>query len=295
LKQLLSHVVAQTDAQPFVWRVRGKDGGFLRFSGVAKAFPHPQAQRELDIECVARREERADAGATDGPGPEHFGFMLAHELSQPLTSVATSARAGVRLLSQDPANLEELKEALELAAGEAEQAAQTIHGLRQLALRQKPGRSSVELPTLLRECLERCPPPAGYSAEWSFADNLPEIFVDRVQLGLVFLNLVKNAFEAMQDNPPSARRLAIQASHDQSHVHIAVGDAGPGFPLEAAKRGWRPFHSTKRQGMGLGLALCQWIIQAHGGQLTFSPSSETVIQVTLPIGEKSHENEEPSA
>src|SRR5262249_28050740 len=158
--------------------------------------------------------------------------------------------------SQDPANLDELKQALELAAGQAEQAARMIHGLRQLALRQKPGRSWVELPSLLRECLERCPPPAGYSVEWSLADNLPKIFVDRVQLGLVFLNLIKNAFEAMQDNPPSARRLAIQASHDKSHVHIALGDAGPGFPLEVAKRGWQLFHSTKRQGMGLGLTLC---------------------------------------
>src|SRR5262249_49362120 len=129
-KRLLSHVVAQTDVQPFVWQVRAKDGGLVRFSGVAKAFPHPQTQRELDIECVARPEESKEDSAANGPGPEHFGFMLAHELSQPLTSVFTSARAGVRLLSQDPANLDELKQALELAAGQAEQAARMIHGLR---------------------------------------------------------------------------------------------------------------------------------------------------------------------
>jgi two-component system sensor kinase FixL len=224
--------------------------------------------------------------------------VLAHELNQPLMSVATAARAGVRLLNQEQADRTELVEALEMAAIQAEQAAFVIRALRQLAVGKKPARVLVELEPLVKESLQRSPAPVeGSSLELVIPAHFPKILVDPAQFGLALVNLIKNCFEAMQDVAPDARRLLIEASHDDRHVQITLRDAGPGFPGGATERWLGPFQSSKREGMGIGLTLSHWIVQAHGGQLTIPTSSPqgTVFQISLPLGEESHEHEKPTA
>ena len=132
--------------------------------------------------------------------------------------------------------------------------------------------------------------------ELTIAADFPKIFVDPILLGLVIINLVKNAWEAMQDIPVSGRRLAIQAFRKQHQAVITLRDAGPGIPAGQAESCWQPFQSSKTQGMGMGLALSRWIVEAHGGQLTVDPSATqgTVFHISLPLGEESHENEKPS-
>lgn len=289
LAHFLAEVASRDTAARFCWHVRAKAGHFVQMVGLGQAFPHPHC-KEREVECLARPADQAELISTDRPTSEHFGSMLAHELSQPLTSVAMAARAGVRLLNQEVADRSELLDALELAANQAEEAAFVMRALRQLTVGQKPGRALVEIGSLVKESLQRSPYPVEESClELIIPANFPKILVDPVQMELALVNLVNNAFEAMKDIAPDARRLVIEASHDDRYAHLTLRDAGPGFPPGAADRWLKPFESSKGQGMGMGLTLSRWIVQAHGGQLTISKSSPqgTVFHISLPLGEES--------
>lgn len=265
------------------------------------AFPKRDNRWEASVagptRARAKQLPQPDVASAVPPAPEHFGFILAHELTQPLTAVATAARAGVRLLRQNQVDREELIDALNQAAMRAEQAACLIASLRELARGRAPGRSWIELRSLLDECLGNGIDQFNLGqVDFAIPADLPKLWADRVQLGLVFLNIVENALQAMGDLPVSARRLWIRAVSAAGFVTIEIGDAGPGLSPGQAQRMFEPLHTSKPQGMGLGLALCRWIVEAHEGTLTASqsPHEGAVFHITLPLGRDNHENEKPS-
>jgi signal transduction histidine kinase len=98
--------------------------------------------------------------------------------------------------------------------------------------------------------------------------NLPLIFADRIQLQQVILNLLMNAVEAMSENTDRRRELLVRTGVDESGgIMVAVRDSGPGVAPENLAHLFTPFYTTKPQGMGMGLAICRSIIEAHGGRL----------------------------
>src|SRR5262249_34357228 len=120
-------------------------------------------------------------------------------------------------------------------------------------------------------------------AELALEPNLPPAAIDPVQLQLVVLHLVRNAHEAMAG---AARgTIAIDARRMGNAVEIAVADNGPGVAPEAAATVFQPFKSTKPDGLGLGLAICKAIVEAHDGRLWYEPgvSGGAVFRFTLPI------------
>jgi C4-dicarboxylate-specific signal transduction histidine kinase len=117
-----------------------------------------------------------------------------------------------------------------------------------------------------------------------FAEQIPHVTGDRIQLLQVLLNLILNAADAMAANPPDSRRLYISTQVNQDAVRVAVRDEGPGLS-ENVDVLFEPLYTTKPQGLGMGLAICRSIIGSHGGRLWAENHSEkgAVFSIEIPI------------
>jgi signal transduction histidine kinase len=114
--------------------------------------------------------------------------------------------------------------------------------------------------------------------------NGPVLLVDTAKIQRVFVNLVKNAVDAM----PEGGELVIRSSESNDICEITFADSGRGIPQETLDQIWRPLYTTKAKGIGLGLAICKRIVEAHGGSITANsaPGKGSTFAVTLPIGPK---------
>jgi signal transduction histidine kinase len=123
----------------------------------------------------------------------------------------------------------------------------------------------------------------GVTVTTSLAPDLGSICGDGVQLQQVLLNLVMNACDAMAENEPGQRRLALRTLVAESGLQIEVSDTGRGLPGGAAERVFERYYSTKPNGLGLGLSVCRTILDAHGGTLfaAANPDGGTTFTCTL--------------
>ena len=125
------------------------------------------------------------------------------------------------------------------------------------------------------------------------ANDLPNVWGDRVQLQQVILNLTMNAIEAMSDATDGSRELSISTSKAEAEgVLVTVSDSGPGLPHTDPERVFEAFYTTKASGLGMGLSICRSIIEAHGGRLRAAPNQTrgAVFSITLPAWDDSLEN-----
>ncbi len=116
--------------------------------------------------------------------------------------------------------------------------------------------------------------------------ELPPLFVDRIMVEQVVLNLVKNGIEAMQGFAADRRELDVEAHvADDRHVELSVSDRGHGLPADAGNKLFVPFYTTKTQGMGMGLNICRSIVEYHDGRLWAEdrPGGGSTFRLTLPI------------
>ena len=125
--------------------------------------------------------------------------------------------------------------------------------------------------------------PLALRLRFEFDDYARYVWVNRVQIQQVIVNLIRNAVEAMADQEPREVTLVTRALDDAT-IEIAVADIGPGIPGDIAGRLFEPFVSNKHDGMGLGLSISRSIIEAHDGQLTMEPNpgGGTIFRFTLP-------------
>jgi len=214
---------------------------------------------------------------------------LAHELNQPLTAVASYLNGCRRLLERGAADEALLREGIERAAEQALRAGQIIRRLREFVSRGETERRPENLPKLVEEASALALVGAGETGvrvTYAFSPDCPAVVADKVQIQQVLLNLIRNALEAMHG--ASRRELVISTTpgHEQQ-VRVAVADTGPGIAPEVAEQLFRPFVSTKAQGMGVGLSVSRTIIEAHGGRLWAETNAEggTVFAFTLPAPE----------
>ena len=160
------------------------------------------------------------------------------------------------------------------AVAEALRAGQIIQGLRDFVRRGETERRIENVVTMIKEAGTLALTGAGSSGvhvRFDFDPNTMRVLVDRIQIQQVLVNLISNAIEAMAK---SARRelIVTTTSIDEETVEIAVADSGPGLPKEIAAHLFKPFVSTKPNGMGLGLSICRSIIESHGGSLGSEPN-----------------------
>jgi PAS domain S-box-containing protein len=213
---------------------------------------------------------------------------IAHEVNQPITGVLTNAHAALRFLGAQPVNLEEIRQILNDIVKGANRAGEIV-ARTSAFVKKTPQRKVVfDLNEAAREVLQLTRSEMiknGVSLTTRFASDLPPLDGDRVQLQQVLLNLVVNAIEAMTPEHNGARELVIATSLNGSgQVLVTVADSGPGLATKVAQHLFDAFYTTKSSGMGMGLAICRSIIEAHGGRIWASPNSPrgTVFEFEVP-------------
>ena len=216
---------------------------------------------------------------------------IAHEVNQPITAVVINAHAALRWLSAQPADLEEARNALGRIVDSGQRAGDVIGRIRALTKKapsQQKGpfdlnEAVLDVIALIRsEVIKN-----GVSLETQLAAGLPPIHGDRVQLQQVILNLIINAVEAMAGVDKGARQLQIITEANPESLLVTVRDLGPGLDPTNVDRIFEAFYTTKSDGMGMGLAICRSIVEAHEGRLwaTANTPQGAVFQFTLPSAE----------
>jgi signal transduction histidine kinase len=213
---------------------------------------------------------------------------IAHEVNQPIAATVSNAQAGLRWLDRQPPDLDEVRQALACIAEDGKRAGEVIAGIRELMKKAPSRKDRVEINGAIREVIELTRSEAvknGVSVQTELADGLPLTQGDRVQLQQVMLNLIVNAVEATSGVSEGSRELLISTRKaEPSGVRVAVRDTGPGLTPAALEHLFEPFHTSKPNGLGLGLSICRSIIEAHGGRLWASANVPrgAVFQFTLP-------------
>jgi PAS domain S-box-containing protein len=214
---------------------------------------------------------------------------IAHEVNQPVTAAVLNAEAALRWLAAQPPDLDKVREALSRIAEDGMRAGNIILGIRALINKVPPRQARFDINEAIREVTALTRGEAtktGVSVQTDLADGLPLIYGDRVQLQQVILNLIINAIEAMSGGAETPRALRISTGlAEPGDLLVAVRDSGPGLDPASLEHLFNAFYTTKSAGMGMGLAICRSIIQAHQGQLWASANEPrgAVFQFTLPV------------
>jgi PAS domain S-box-containing protein len=216
---------------------------------------------------------------------------IAHEVSQPIAAVVTNAQAGSLWLDAQPPNLEEVRQSLGYIVSDAMRAGDVIGRIRALVRKAPPQRVALEINEVVLEVIVLTHAEVAknrVSVRTQLADGLPRIHADRVQLQQVILNLIVNAVEAMSSVGSGGRELQISTSRNAPNgILVSLRDSGPGLDPKNVDYLFDAFYTTKAQGMGMGLAICRSIIEAHGGRMWAGANEPrgAVFQFTLPLEE----------
>jgi PAS domain S-box-containing protein len=219
-----------------------------------------------------------------------FGALtasIAHEVNQPLQGIITNASACVRMLDSSPPNVQGAIETARRTIRDGNRASEVVARLRKLFSKAN-GRServdlneaAAEVVALLASDLQR----HRVIVETDFAESLPTIAADRVQLQQVILNLLTNASEAMSTTQDRQRVVVIGTARDgDDRVRLSVRDAGVGLGIDDVEKLFRPFFTTKDSGMGIGLSVSRSIIESHNGRLWVEPNTDVGVTFIFAI------------
>jgi PAS domain S-box-containing protein len=202
-----------------------------------------------------------------------FGALtasIAHEINQPLSGIITNANTCLRMLAAAPPNIDGALETARRTIRDGARATEIVLRLRKLYARETERGDNVDLNAaaaevvaLLSSDLQR----SHVTVQTEYAEDLPAITADRVQLQQVILNLLTNAADAMSDVRDRQRRVTIRTSRDgERGIVLSVHDVGAGIAADAEEV-FQPFFTTKTNGMGIGLSVSRSIIESHGGRL----------------------------
>jgi C4-dicarboxylate-specific signal transduction histidine kinase len=243
----------------------------------------------LTLATEALREAQVDLAHVDRIATiGRLTASIVPEVTQPIAAIITNAQAARHFLKRQPPDLDEIREVLDCIVTEAYRASDVIYRIRGLFKETRPKRERAEINEAIRDVLELTRGEAtksGVSVRTQFAEPSPVVQADRVQLQQVVLNLIFNAVEAMSGMHEGARELLICTEKAESNgALVAVRDSGPGLDPKSADRLFEAFYTTKVQGMGIGLAICRSIIEAHGGRLWARANVPcgAIFQFTLP-------------
>ena len=196
---------------------------------------------------------------------------LAHELNQPLAAAGNYMHAAERLLDK---NVEQAVVAISKAEAQFERTKTIIQRIRGFVGNRDSARTPEDVRAMIEEIIELArtnPRWRPIPVEFQIEDGLPPAGIDKVQIQQVVLNLLRNAYEAVE--PCENRHVTISAKRAGGGIEIRLSDNGPGLAPEIAEHLFRPFHTTKTGGMGVGLSLCRKIVEAHEGKLWHEPGN----------------------
>lgn len=220
---------------------------------------------------------------------------IAHELNQPLTAITNYVTGARRTL----ASMENKKDAsacaqdmMEKAAIQTLRAGAIVKSLGDFVKKRASNRTLENLNKVVEEAIALGFVGAADSNVKLHLDldsTLPPAMIDRIQIQQVLINLIRNSIEAMTSMELAERKqLSVTTTHEQPNFALmTISDTGPGLPAKVSKNLFRPLLTTKERGMGMGLAICRSIVDAHGGNIWTSPGSShgTNFYVRLPLSD----------
>jgi signal transduction histidine kinase len=212
----------------------------------------------------------------------------AHEIKQPISAAIMDARTCLKWMLRDQPDIQEAREAAARIIGDVTRASEIINRTRSLFKKGELQRDPVNVNEVIREMTELLRSEAGrysLSIHTELAADLPNIRADRVQLQQVFMNLMLNAIDAMNEISAGGILTIKSQPNPNRQLLISVCDTGVGVTPERSEKIFEAFFTTKPQGTGMGLSICRSIIESHGGRLWATPNSErgTTFHFTLPI------------
>ncbi len=195
---------------------------------------------------------------------------IAHEVNQPLGTIVASAEAGLRWLSGDEPEIAEVKLLLERIAKNGKRAADVIATMREMASNRKSERVPTDINSVIEEAvllLRTDFAKRQVTLRLDLSPTLPLVKADKTQILQVIVNLALNAAQAMSDGQAWNRTLCIRTRQGIANVAVDVEDSGPGVDPLVREKLFESFFSTKEAGIGMGLAICRSIIEAHGSRI----------------------------
>lgn len=216
---------------------------------------------------------------------------VAHELNQPLTAISIYSDTCRRMIISGKDNQQDLIKSLGAISTQAKRAGAVIRRIREFVGKKDVKMVSTSINELVGEALQLLEVELrSFKIELDLilADDLPPVSVDRILIEQVILNLTRNALDAMNDIEPSQRILRIRSSEEGDEgVVISIEDSGQGVSTEQIGQIFSPFHTTKVDGTGMGLSICQSIIEAHHGRLQVAQNEHggATFSFTIPLSE----------
>jgi signal transduction histidine kinase/ActR/RegA family two-component response regulator len=255
-------------------------GAVLVFRDISERLRTQEALRNAQSELA-----RASRLSTMG----ELAVSIAHEINQPLGAVLVNASAGLNFISHEPPDIAEVRQILHEVKADARRAADVIRSLQALARKSDPEPVRFRLDELVHEVLALSRGELQrhqVQVRIRFDAASPLLRADRVQIQQLLLNLILNAVDAMSLVDDRARVLTIVSETAAGgRVAVMVEDTGVGIPEHAQDKLFDAFFTTKTDGLGMGLAICRSIAEAHGGQLTtLAQSPGATFRVDLPMG-----------
>lgn len=243
-------------------------------------------RKQAQLESKRLQDELMHAGRISTMG--QLAGTLAHEINQPLSAIMSNAQAATRYLNAPTPNLEEVKEILHDIVQEDARAGEVINRLRGLLKKNTLVFEAVDMNLIVHDVVGFLHSDAvirDVRVSLELAPLLPSVKGDRIQLQQVVLNLLVNAFDAVNGCPRGDRRVLIRSFLNDSKVLISVADSGKGIPNGEKERIFKPYHTSKPQGLGMGLSISRSIIKRHQGHIWVENNSEggATFFFTLPI------------
>ncbi|MGC2403015.1 MAG: PAS domain S-box protein [Acidobacteriaceae bacterium] len=233
--------------------------GFIRDISEKKLADAALAKARAELANIARITSLAELTAS-----------IAHEVNQPLSGIVTNASTCLRMLSGDPPNIDGARETARRTIRDGNRASDVITRLRTLFSRKEINFEIVDLKEAAREVVALSLSELQRNeiiVRQEFADALPPVKGDRIQLQQVILNLLRNASDAMTGVHDRPRLLSVGLAREDDQVSLRVRDTGAGFDPKVAEKLFESFYTTKHDGMGIGLSVSRSIVEAHGGRL----------------------------
>lgn len=293
--------LAAPESKIVQFRIRRRDGGIRwvehacqsvlekggAFLGIRASNRDITDRKEEEMQIQMLQKELAHVTRVTTLG--QLTASLAHELNQPLTAILCNAQSAERFLASDQPDLTELRETLADIRHDSRRAGGVIQRLRALFHKTGQERSVLQLNDLIKETLGMLRSEfvlKGAALLVELAPELPGVLGNRIELQQVVLNLILNALEAMARLPRSTRQLHISTERESpTLVRASFRDSGPGISEPQLSRLFEPFFTTKPGGMGMGLSICQSIIEAHDGRLWVvnNPDRGATFHFALPL------------
>jgi two-component system, LuxR family, sensor kinase FixL len=286
---LANNIASKTTVFDATYQARRKDGSYAWFETHFKIINDSRTGQTCEIQTASRDisesiiNERTRllnhriTQATKLTSLEEMASGIAHELNQPLAAIVNFAKGSINFLKKHPGEIAELSEILEKTAAQAQRAGEVVHKLKRFFAKGELIIEQQDVNSIIQEAISFILPEISANKikiKYQFGKQLPTIPMDKIHIQQVIINIIQNAVDSIKTAKNDSSCITIHTYQKRnSNLVIAISDSGPGFSKEDIDNVFKPFFTTKKQGTGIGLTICQSIIDAHGGKLSITPRS----------------------